>query len=90
MYCPTKCSGSAKRASAPADYWLAYDLREMVDDLLSPQQVADRGLFRPAAVQHLVQQQRSGRHDWSMQLWQLLTLELWQRTFLDTVPATVG
>jgi asparagine synthase (glutamine-hydrolysing) len=75
---------------APADYWLAYDLREMVDDLLSPQKVADRGLFRPAAVQQLVQQQRSGRYDWSMQLWQLLTLELWQRTFLDAVPAAVG
>ncbi len=75
---------------APADYWLAYDLREMVDDLLSPRQVADRGLFRPAAVQQLVQQQRSGRNDWSMQIWQLLTLELWQRTFLDAVPAAVG
>jgi asparagine synthase (glutamine-hydrolysing) len=72
---------------APADYWLANDLREMVDDLLNPRQIADRGLFRPAAVQKLIEQQRSGRQDWSMQLWQLLTLELWQRTFLDVVPA---
>ncbi|HEY2827041.1 MAG TPA: asparagine synthase (glutamine-hydrolyzing) [Pirellulales bacterium] len=74
---------------APADYWLANDLREMVDDLLNPSQVAQRGLFRPAAVQQLIEQQRTGRHDWSMQLWQLLTLELWQRTFLDAVPAAV-
>jgi len=75
---------------APADYWLAYDLREMVDELLSPRQIAERGLFRPAAVQQLIEQQRAGRHDWSMQLWQLLTLELWQRTFLDSVPAVIG
>jgi asparagine synthase (glutamine-hydrolysing) len=61
----------------------------MVDDLLNPSQVAQRGLFRPAAVQQLIEQQRTGRHDWSMQLWQLLTLELWQRTFLDAVPAAV-
>jgi asparagine synthase (glutamine-hydrolysing) len=71
---------------SPADYWLANDLREMVDDLLGPGQIAERGLFRPAAVQKLIQEQRTGRHDWSMQLWQLLTLELWQRTFLDAVP----
>jgi asparagine synthase (glutamine-hydrolysing) len=75
---------------APADYWLANDLREMVDDLLSPQQIASRGLFRPAAVQQLIDQQRTGRNDWSMQLWQLLTLELWQRTFLDAIPAAVA
>ena len=33
--------------AAPVDYWLAHDLREMVDDLLSPSQIRHRGLFRP-------------------------------------------
>ena len=32
---------------APADYWLANDLKEMVDDLLSETRVRQRGLFRP-------------------------------------------
>jgi asparagine synthase (glutamine-hydrolysing) len=75
---------------APADYWLAYDLREMVDDLLSPKQISERNLFRPEAVRQLIEEQRTGRQDWSMQLWQLLTLELWQRTFLDAVPSENG
>lgn len=69
--------------AAPVDYWLANDLKEMVGDLLSPAQVQKRGLFRFASVEKFVGEQRTGRHDWSMQLWQLLTLELWMQTFLD-------
>ena len=74
---------------APVDHWLAHDLSEMIGDLLGDDQVRRRGLFKPAAVQQLVQEQRSGRADWSLQLWQLLTLELWMRTFLDSSPAVV-
>jgi len=68
---------------APVDYWLAHDLREMVDDLLSEAQVRSRGLFRPEAVQEFVRQQRTGAEDWSIEIWQFLTLELWMRLFLD-------
>jgi asparagine synthase (glutamine-hydrolysing) len=69
--------------AAPVDYWLANDLKEMVDDLLSVERLRGRGLFRPEAVQRYVDEHRSGRQDWSMQLWQFLTLELWMQTFLD-------
>lgn len=69
--------------AAPVDYWLAHDLRDMVDDLLSPAQIRSRGLFRPEVIRRFVDEQRSGRQDWSMQLWQLLTLELWMQTYLD-------
>ncbi len=69
--------------AAPVDYWLAHDLREMVDDLLSPTKLRNRGLFRPEAVRRFVEEQRCGRQDWSLQLWQFLTLELWMQTFLD-------
>jgi asparagine synthase (glutamine-hydrolysing) len=55
----------------------------MVDDLLSPSRVQERGLFRPEAVRRFVDEHRSGRQDWSLQLWQFLTLELWMQTFLD-------
>jgi asparagine synthase (glutamine-hydrolysing) len=68
---------------APVDYWLTYDLREMVDDLLSETHMRQRGYFEPTAVHHLVEEHRSGRTDWSMQIWQLLTLELWLQTFVD-------
>src|SRR5579872_2041795 len=69
--------------AAPVDYWLANDLRDMVDDLLSPSRVQERGLFRPETVRRFVEEHRSGRRDWSLQLWQFLTLELWMQMFLD-------
>jgi asparagine synthase (glutamine-hydrolysing) len=69
--------------AAPVDYWLAHDLREMVDDLLSETNIRQRGLFRPEGVRRFVDEQRSGAEDWSMQIWQFLTLEHWMRIFLD-------
>jgi len=69
--------------AAPVDYWLAHDLKEMVDDLLSESRVRQRGLFLPEAVRAFVDEHRRGAQDWSMQMWQFLTLELWMQTFLD-------
>ncbi len=69
--------------AAPIDYWLAHDLKEMTDDLLSETRIRQRGLFRPEAVRAFVDQHRSGTRDWSMQIWQFLTLEIWMQTFLD-------
>ena len=69
--------------AAPTDYWLANDLREMTDDLLSESRLRGRGLFRPESVQKLIAEHRTGRQDWSMQIWQFLTLELWMQKFAD-------
>jgi asparagine synthase (glutamine-hydrolysing) len=69
--------------AAPLDRWLAVDLRELIDDLLTERQVRERGWFDPRAVRRLVEEHRRGRHDWSMRLWQLLTFELWMRAFGD-------
>jgi asparagine synthase (glutamine-hydrolysing) len=68
---------------APVDYWLANELRPIVDDLLSESQVRQRGIFDTTAVRQLVQEQRQGRQDWSVQIWQLLTFEVWMQTFFD-------
>jgi asparagine synthase (glutamine-hydrolysing) len=70
--------------AAPVDYWLAHDLREMVDDLLCDSSIRSRGLFRPDRVRRLVDEHRRGSEDWSMQIWQLLTLEHWMRIFVDS------
>jgi asparagine synthase (glutamine-hydrolysing) len=69
--------------AAPVDYWLANELRDLIDDLLSESSLRKRGLFRPQAVRRYVNEHRSGAQDWSMQIWQFLTLELWMQTFLD-------
>ena len=76
--------------AAPVDYWLAHDLQEMVHDVLSPDRVGRRGIFRPAAVSRMLNEHRSGREDWSSQIWQLLTFELWAEAFLDRAAAPRG
>jgi asparagine synthase (glutamine-hydrolysing) len=69
--------------AAPVDYWLAHDLKEMVDDLLCPSKIRERGLFRPEVVRRFVNEHRAGKQDRSMQIWEFLTLELWMQAFLD-------
>jgi asparagine synthase (glutamine-hydrolysing) len=81
---PAEVLGQKKAGfGAPADYWLAHDLRELVDDLLGEDKVRSRELFNPVMVRKLIDEHRSGRQDWSAQVWQLLTLELWMQTFID-------
>src|SRR5467141_432847 len=81
---PEEVLGQPKAGfAAPVDYWLAHDLRPMVDDLLSESQVRRRGLFRPEVVRTYIDEHRRGAEDWSMQIWQLLTLEIWMQLFLD-------
>ena len=68
---------------APVRAWLSTDLKPMVDDLLSPEVVSDRGLLEPAEVQRIRQAGEDGQEDNALRIWALLTLELWQREFLD-------
>jgi asparagine synthase (glutamine-hydrolysing) len=68
---------------APLRKWINCDLGAMVGDLLATQRVRDRGLFRPAAVQRVIEENRSGRADHTYLIYAMLTLELWQQTFID-------
>ena len=68
---------------APIRAWLRGPLRPLADELLSEEVVRARGLFRPEEVRRVVEANLSGREDFSLQVLQLLTLEMWQREFLD-------
>ncbi|HZG52219.1 MAG TPA: asparagine synthase (glutamine-hydrolyzing) [Pyrinomonadaceae bacterium] len=68
---------------APIRSWLRGALKPMVEDLLSEETVRRRGLFRPAEVRRIIDANLSGREDYNLQVFQLLTLELWQREFMD-------
>ena len=68
---------------APIRSWLRGALRPMMDDLLSEETVKRRGLFRAAEIQRLITANLSGREDYNLQIFQLLTLELWHRAFID-------
>jgi asparagine synthase (glutamine-hydrolysing) len=65
--------------SAPLRAWVAHELRPVVDDLLVNGELVSTGFLRRRELEHLVEEERSGREDRSKQIWQLLTLELWLR-----------
>jgi len=71
----------------PLRKWIRFDLREMVEDLLSEKSVRRRGLFRPEAIEQIRHAVDRGSQDHAYLIWSLLTLELWHRTFLDSVAA---
>jgi asparagine synthase (glutamine-hydrolysing) len=68
---------------APLRAWIGGDMRELVDDCLSPATVNSRGLFDARAVRKLVVDNDRGVADNALRIWALVVLELWQRTFLD-------
>jgi len=68
---------------APIRAWLRGPLRPMVEDLLCEETIRRRGLFKPEEVRRIIEANLSGREDYSLQVFQLLILELWQRQFMD-------
>jgi asparagine synthase (glutamine-hydrolysing) len=68
---------------APIRSWLRGPLRPMVDELLSEETVRRRNLFRPEEVRRIINANLSGKEDYNLQVFQLLTFELWQQAFID-------
>ena len=73
----------------PLDRWFRGPLRdELRAILLDPRTVA-RNLFRPEAVEGLIDDHLEGRRDHAYRLWALLMLELWFRHHIDSSPVTI-
>ncbi len=68
----------------PLGRWLRTDLRDVMEDLLSPERVRSRGLFIPDAVEALKREHVGGSRSHSDRLWTLMMAELWLRQYLDT------
>jgi asparagine synthase (glutamine-hydrolysing) len=74
---------------APLRRWLRGDIRELVDDTLSTTALRSRGLFDPAAVTRLIDDDRAGRVDAAYTVFALMCIEIWCRHFLDSVPERI-
>lgn len=67
----------------PSASWLAHDLKDMVADILLDSKSVARGYFRRQAVEELIKlNSRSVRY--TPEVFSLVVLELWHRTFVDT------
>jgi asparagine synthase (glutamine-hydrolysing) len=68
---------------APIRSWISGALKPMVDELLSKEAVEKRGLFHYAYIKKLIDLDRGGKEDNAYRLYQLITVELWFRTYCD-------
>ncbi|RSL17380.1 asparagine synthase (glutamine-hydrolysing) [Edaphobacter aggregans] len=73
-----------KKAGFPVPYesWLRNDLKDVIWDVLTDSKTISRGYFRKAAIESLLKANSNGAN-YSKEIFSLLSLELWQRTFLD-------
>lgn len=75
---------------APLRQWLRCELRDLVEDVLSPAALLRRGIFDPLAVRRLIQLDRAGRVDAAYTIFGLMLIELWFRMFLDGEAVRAG
>jgi len=86
---PEEIIGRPKRGFAvPLGRWFRGRLDSFVRDLLLGPRSRQRGIFNPAYIERLLRMHIRGR-ELDLQLWTLISFELWCRTFLDSraVPA---
>jgi asparagine synthase (glutamine-hydrolysing) len=67
----------------PLREWFRGQLRELPREILLDPRSLQRGMFRQAGIERVIDDHVSGRRDTSNMLWALLQLELWMRKFID-------
>ncbi len=73
----------------PYEFWLRNNLKDQVRAILTDRKTNDRGYFRKAAVEKLINDNSDfGTH--SKEVFSLVALELWHRMFLDGEPVTLS
>jgi asparagine synthase (glutamine-hydrolysing) len=68
---------------APLRSWISKDLKNMVNDLLSKENVEKRDLFNYDFIKKVIDDDRAGNEDNAYRIYQLLTVELWFRSYVD-------
>ena len=76
-------TGRRSGFTLPIARWFRGPLRHLLDTYLNNKVIEQRGVLRPEGVRDLVRAHLDGAADLSLPLWALLTLEVWQRIFLD-------
>lgn len=68
---------------APIRSWISKDLVELIDSVLSEHAILKRGLFNPLRIREMIEDDRLGKADYAYQIYQLLSIEIWFRIFID-------
>ena len=67
----------------PWSRWLKGPQLQIIRDLLLESRSLERNLFKPAAIERLFDEHKSGQVDHYDRIWRLLNLELWHRVCIE-------
>jgi asparagine synthase (glutamine-hydrolysing) len=67
----------------PIRGWVLGGMDDVVGEYLSPANVKQRGLFDPAVLAQVIDDNRKQKKDNSYLIFALLSLEIWMKTFID-------
>jgi asparagine synthase (glutamine-hydrolysing) len=67
----------------PINVWFRGELKPLLESMLFSPRFVDRGFFDSRYIRKLVKEHTEGRLDHRRELWTLLNLEMWIRTFID-------
>jgi asparagine synthase (glutamine-hydrolysing) len=70
----------------PLALWLRGELRPLIQTVVRESHLAAAGIFRPEAMQRLVDEHLGGQVDHNYRLWMLFNLEIWYRHFIEGEP----
>jgi asparagine synthase (glutamine-hydrolysing) len=79
--------GKKRGFTPPLPVWLKRELREFVQDTLSPARIRDMGLLDPVVVTRILEDHFLGRRDNNRPIWTLLCLVLWYEHFVRRPPS---
>ncbi len=69
--------------SIPIKTWLKKELKPLLTDTLSQDQLNRDKLFRPDVVNRLIDEHMKGRENHSHRLWALMVFHIWKQIYLD-------
>jgi asparagine synthase (glutamine-hydrolysing) len=70
----------------PIPAWLKGELRPLIEEQLGETTVTRQGMFDPAYVRQLLDDNQAGRHNYSRNIWGLLMFSLWYDRYIERVP----
>ena len=66
----------------PMEQWLMHELKELVQDVLSTENLNKHKLFNAAEVQQLLEEFFSGRKEKYLKIWHLLSFQMWYNRWM--------
>jgi asparagine synthase (glutamine-hydrolysing) len=79
-------TGEKRGFAMPLAGWLRGELRPIIRDVLSPQNLERQGVFSPQAVRRLIDEHWSGQVDHHRKIWAVLNFSLWFDSYAAAAP----